>query len=185
MATYDKWARGVRQNTVREDEDLPTPDNLEDDLGLDEDPELEEDMLELNEAWAGNVSAVGLDPEGAQELMTFLAENEPDIHAAIVAIARGASAGDADKVEGGKQELFDAEQVLLEYPEFDTAEREKLVSSIVEYVEQADYPDPETPEMVEAVAHAIVEARGGEGIGPEEEPEPEEEELPELEEVEE
>lgn len=187
---FKRWANGTSKDTVHADEEppeivedeiedklinkigemRPADDALEGDLGLDDELAMEDDLLEAsNVCWAGECGVIDMEAGDAEELLGYLEAEEPDIHRAVMDLASATSDADADEVSAAKQQLLAAEQIDPVYPEFDEAQREKAADGIVEYISEAGYPEMGTPEMVEAVAHALVEARAGEAIEDEEE----------------
>lgn len=185
---FAKWAKGRPTDSMREGakppkqiedklidkvaEMRPMDDDLDMDIGMgmEDDPELDmgfDPMLPEDPCWAGECDMAEVGPEEAQALVTYLEENEPEIHKAVVSLASTCCDGDAEGVDAGKEAIMEAEQYDPVYDEFDEGQRQKLGDSIVEYISAADYPEMGSPEMVQAIAHAVVEARGGESLGEE------------------
>lgn len=185
QGAFQKWARGQTQNSKTAGEKPPTEieDKLIDKIGEmrpgDEDGDLPLEGDELgdefddgmgleadNVCWSGECSPMDMDEADVEELLGYLETEEPNIHGAIMEVAEATHAGDAEAVEMAKENLMIAEQLDPVYPEFDEGQRAKAGEGIVEYISESDYPEIGSPECNEAIAHAIVEARGG-GAGDE------------------
>lgn len=196
---FQKWAQGKTQRSKTAEEKPPMeiedklidkigemrPGEEGDDLGADlgEDDELEgygDELEPENVCWSGECSPMDMDEADVEELFGYLEAEEPEIHGAVMEVAEGAHAGDAEAVEMAKENLMIAKQMDPVYPEFDETQRAKAGEGIVEYISESGYPELGSPECNEAIAHALVEARGG-GAGDEfeeddEEPMPDESE---------
>jgi hypothetical protein len=157
-----KWIDGASLD-AEEEESVSAPD-LEDDEGEDKDlVEAEEDaeLGDRNKLWAGEEEA----PEAitladSEELLEWLADNEPEIADAIFDLASAIADGDAALLEHAQAELAKATQYLNpEYPPMSEEQKASAGEKIAEHMKAKGHPKKGSKGWKQAVAIGLSQAR--------------------------
>lgn len=134
------------------------------DDGTDEAPQ--EGEAEKNPIWAGEKGPEEITPQDADELIDWLEQNEPEIHDAVMELAKAVAEGDDNMVQHATDELQQATQYLNpEYPPLDETERHEASGNIAKHITEAGHPPYGSPEHKQAVAIGLSEARAGKAHG--------------------
>lgn len=167
-----QWAKGRSTKSVDSDEEDKSPDHPGDDDGGDsEHDDDEEDPGERNALWAGEEQGdleEVVTPEMADEMLSWLEDNEPDIHDAVMSLGEAVVGDDPDAVDEAKSELGWAEQHLNPaYSELTEEQRDKAGDYIAQCLDDKDHPAKGSPEFQQAVAIGLAKARHEDGGGDE------------------
>lgn len=150
------WMSGAPQNAKPSKKSIGGDDAPPDEDGEDLP---EEGTSERNPHWAGEAMADPT-PEEAAELLSWLEDNEPEIHDAVLELAKAVITGDPRMVEHATTELGAATQYLNpEYPPMDDGQKGKAASLIEKHLGDKGSPEPGTPEHAQAVATGLSQAR--------------------------
>lgn len=163
--TLKRWADGKPSKDAsieKDDDDSPEDHDGEDDRDDEED---EDESGDRETLWAGEEKGdleQVVTPERADELLSWLQENEPEIHEEIVELAEAVSEDDQEKIDEEMEELLWVTQKLNpEYPELTEEQRKQAGDNIATHIREAGHPKKDSPEWKQAVAIGLAEARRG------------------------
>lgn len=164
-----KWLAGAPSDAEPED---TSPMGLDpEDEGDDEDlveAEEEAEVGERNALWAGDgepPAAVTL--ADAEELLQWLADNEPEIADALFDLASAIADGDVKLLEHAKAELEAATQYLNpEYPPMSSEQKASAGEKIAEHMRAKGHPKKGSKGWKQAVAIGLSQARADKGGAP-------------------
>lgn len=122
----------------------------------------EEGAAEKNALWAGELAPEAITPEIAQEFVAWLEDNEPEIFAAVSALAEAVMNNDQGEIDDAIQGLSSATQYLNpEYPPLDDAQKKVAAEQIPKHLADKGNPPQNSPEHAQAIAIGMSEARKG------------------------
>jgi hypothetical protein len=164
--TLKRWASGKSSaQATKDSEDAFEPESDDGSYDEDMDSEGDEDVEASGDSdslWDGTESGdleEVVTPERAAELLSWLEENESEIHETVLELAKAVVESNDEMIQHGTEELAWVKQHTGD--DFSESQRQSMADRIKSGLESAGDPEVDSPEYQVAVAKAIAEARSG------------------------